>query len=343
MADLQSSFRKFDETIRLTWGDDLGQLRERRDRVLRRLQDGLARQRAAGAQIPAFTSRNQGSYVMGTGVKPIAGDYDIDVALEFELAIRDQPNPVRVKEWVYEAVKNHTQRVEVRGPCVTVYYTEGGEPSYHVDLAIFAVGNSDGATYMARGKLHSGPEHREWLRADPKALIDLLEVYPSDAQDREQFRRVIRFLKRWKDVCFSSEGDAAPRGIALTACAYRWFQPSSRRDPVSNRRSDDDADALVRLVRAMLSQFRSSRLRVDFHPIPPGRDLFERMNDEQMQNFQRKLEALRDALDAARSEASLHAAEMRLQSCFGADFPVPGRDASPARAASSVGTSGASA
>ncbi|MGL4884489.1 MAG: cyclic GMP-AMP synthase DncV-like nucleotidyltransferase, partial [Waterburya sp.] len=76
----------------------------------------------------------QGSYDLGTGNKPLNGDYDIDVGIIIKISKDDYPDPVKVKKWIYDALYGHTNSVEIRRPCVTVFYQKDGEDIYHVDL-----------------------------------------------------------------------------------------------------------------------------------------------------------------------------------------------------------------
>lgn len=319
MADLDKQFRTFNDTIKLGWKTQLETLRTKRDVVYDRVLNGLPE----GVRAPG--KRNQGSYAMGTGIFPLEGDYDIDVALEFELdpAAHD---PVAVKRWVYDAVEDHTSKTAVREPCVTVWWQRKGEPIYHVDLAVYAV--HEGNTYLARGKLGASEDLRRWEPADPKALIEHLKKTPSDEVAREQQRRVIRYLKRWKDLRFSATGEEAPRGIALTACALRWFEAR-----------DSELDAVLDLVSRMHDAGEDIQV---FLPVPPGNDLFAAMNAQQRQNLHGQLGKLRAALETARDETRPRRAAEGLRAFFGDDFPLPGKTASGLGAAA-IGSSGASA
>lgn len=343
MADLQKQFEQFHEDIALERDKEMKTLVEKRERILTRLSEGIARQRQAGAKIPSYSHRNQGSYAMGTGIKPLDGDYDIDVALTFDVSKDDHPNPVAVKRWVYDALLGHTKEVRMCEPCVTVVYQREGEPVYHVDLAVYARDEArNGKSYLARGKLGSGPEHRSWEESDPAAFIDAIETRFADPEDRAQLRRVIQYLKRWKDEQFSSEGQEAPRGIALTACAYEWFQPVFRRDAVANRRSDDDMRALQDLVIAILARYVGDRLSVVL-PVPPHDDLFARMSDEQLRKMKVNLTDLRDALQGARDEIDPRVAAEELAKRFGEDFPVPDAKDTGVKRAAAIVSSGHSA
>ena len=94
----------------------------------------------------SYTTFNQGSYAMHTGIKPISGEYDIDVGLWFDMS-KEDAKPLEAKQWVYDALQNQTDDVRIKTPCVTITYKENGKPSYHVDLTIYATKNSDGRVF----------------------------------------------------------------------------------------------------------------------------------------------------------------------------------------------------
>jgi hypothetical protein len=336
MADVQKQFKEFDERIRLKQYSENKPLREKRDIVLDKLRAGLERVfEEQDEPPPTFEKFDQGSYKLGTGVKPLDGDYDIDVGIRFEVSTDDEPDPVAVKKWVFDALDGHTKKVEVRRPCVTVTYQSAGEPLYHVDLAVYSgrSSNSDGLDYLGKGKLNSQSENREWEKADPDGLIDTITArYSGD--EWEQFRRCIRYLKRWKDYKFSSDGNAAPIGIGITLAAYYWFQPRFRVvDPFSGKRAAEDLKALDDFVAAIESHFSNvyhdnewaERLVVEL-PVVPSNDVFARMTNSQMSSFREKLGKLKDALSAARAETDPVVACEGLQKIFGGDFPVPEKD-----------------
>jgi hypothetical protein len=310
MTLLQTEFNKFNDAIRLGWVDDQGVLRERRDAIVDQLRDRL--------DGPTFSIFNQGSYQLGTGVKPCNGDYDIDVGLRFNSALDEWPDPVELKQRVRDALTE--AEVEIRRPCVTVYYQRRDEPLYHVDLNVYIPDpKNEGMLYLAIGKEGDGAALKDWRYTDPLALSQQIEKAYPDTRDREQFRRVVRYLKRWKDVKFPSEGVAAPTGIALTAAALQWFKVKKQSDAVANRTHYTDLVALAELVSAMAAH-ASPRLVVRL-PAPPQDDLFARMNEQQMGVFVRKLEALRDALKEARADDDDASTSVILREHLGSDFP----------------------
>lgn len=353
MVNTQRQMLQFHEAIKLGRFEENAVLCEKRDRILERLDRELKKLFAKlGIKVVKYETFDQGSYAMGTGTIPFNGHYDIDTGIRFKIRKDDYPDPVDVKLWVYNALKNYTNWVEIRRSCVTVFYQQDGEPIYHVDLAIYSDQgcNLDGKMYLAKGKLNSAVEHRFWQESDPLALIQLIKNHFPDREDDKQFRRIIRYLKRWKDVKFSSDGNAAPIGVGITVAAYHWFNPVYSRDSFTNKRNDDDLEALSRFVKAMLTKFQNvsfkgsivKRLIVEL-PVSPYCDLFEKMTDNQMADFQDKLEILLEAIGEAQQKADPVEACKILQKQFGDDFPVPSREDTAQKRPPAIISSSASA
>lgn len=302
---LHSLFIRFHTAIQLTHYDENKELREKRERVLTRLRSNLAK---------TFESFNQGSYAMGTGIKPLNGDYDIDIGIVLNDVYYTDHEPVAVKRWVYEAVKEHTAHVDWRRPCITVYYSQGGEPVYHVDLTVFARDRYSERLRLAMGKEHSAQGQCEWQLDDRKGFIEEVKNRFS-GEDGAQFRRIVRYLKRWKDLHIPSLVHAAPIGLCLTVATYHWFQPTRGRNG-----GYDDLAAAFSLVQAISQQFSGSylsRLRLVF-PRDPRDDLFARMNDQQMGELRQGLEKLARWL----AEAQQTNNSAPLVKAFGSDFPA---------------------
>lgn len=334
MADVQKYFVQFDDAIGFERDNEKRTLSEKRERVLNRLSEGIDRQRKAKVKIPSYEHFNQGSYAMGLGVKPVNGDFDIDVGLRFALSKDEYPNPLVIKQWVYDAVKDETTKVKIRRGCVTVFYQQGGEDMYHVDLVCYSSNknNDDKMDYIAKGKPGMKPEECCWQPSDPQALQKLILGKHTDNNDLQQFRRVIRALKRWKDLRFQNDGRTAPKGIALTVAAYSWFKVSKTEDASAKSIKYNDLEALRLLVDSMLGKFQHAtsdkasdsppRLRIEL-PISPKSDLCDNMSDTSMRNFHTQLKKLLDALKKAKDDVDPNVACTGLRVPFGDDFPVP--------------------
>lgn len=348
MADVQKQFISFHEAIKQKRFKDEQVLRDKRDIVQRKLNERLPVVfEKYNEEVPEWTWRDQGSYEMGTGVKPLSGDFDIDQGLYFSIA-STEIDPVTLKKRVHEALDGHTDDVGVRRPCVTVWYHKAGERVYHVDIAVYSAAdaNPSGNDLLAVGRLGSSDDNKWWEVSDPAGLADeILERF--SGEDRKQFRRCVRYLKRWRDVKFSSDGNAAPNGIGLTVAAYRWLSNTYVDEWTNGKDKPDDLAALLGLVRSMLSGFTlvyrddewADRLAITL-PTRPYSDVLDKMTNNQMATFKSKLEGLRDALVFAQDEVDPTDACEKLRKVFGGDFPVPTRKStarvtSPAIASSS--------
>lgn len=337
MPAVQKQFEDFHRSICFDEDDEKATLREKRDIIIKALKDNL------GDDEPTFTYFNQGSYSMHTGVVPLDGDFDIDIGLIFECNQDKYPDPVVLKKRVRDAVNTNFRTVVIRRPCVTVNYINGGKTAYHVDLAVYSQ-DASGTLYLAKGKENSAEEHRLWEVSDPKGLTKLVRGAFEDPVELAQYRRCIRYLKRWRQWQFSGAG--APLSIALTVAALKWFKPNfgTSGKPV-------DLLAMLDWVQSILDNFTSEyceddgwhmRLKVPL-PVQPYTDLMSKRTAAQMKNFKDRLESLRDALDKAYNEELPEDACKVLKKQFGDDFKVPEKSETAKTVAPAVISTGNSA
>jgi len=187
--------------------------------------------------------------------------------------------------------------------------------------------------------MHSASEERCWDEADPKELVNKIKNHSSDIKDREQFRRIIRYLKRWKDIKFKGQVNR-PSGIGLTVAGLDYFQSIYTQDYISGTRYYNDLDALEKFVQNMIYGFTNvwnnetvaleERLRVEL-PTPPYNDIYEKMNAGQMSSFKEKLQNLLDKIRDAQEETDPVKAAKLMSEQFGDDFPVPKESATAER------------
>jgi hypothetical protein len=308
MANVQKQFEQFHENIRTDYETNEG-LRDKRDILI-----GLVERSLQKTGRPSFERLMQGSYIMRTGVMPVAEkEYDIDVGLRFKIKDSDY-SADEVRKWVFEAVADHTRDTELKGPCVRVRYAAG----YHVDLVAYAWWKDD--SNVGHYKL---AHKRGWVDADPKTLISQVDK----AQDKyrgtdgttqtTQLRRVIRYLKRWDDVWQTEETDAKPSGLAYTLLCIDSLQRTESYDG-----KPDDRLALHAWTAIAC---RQSRL-IAKKPTPEYEDMFGRISNADMEALKDRLGVMRDALAAAGDEPDPVAACEKLCAVFGPDFPVPPPD-----------------
>ena len=322
MVNIQSEFLEFHDIIKLS--DENEELREKRDILLDKLKEKIT------AEAASYTHFVQGSYAMGTGIKPTDGDYDIDVGLEFDIDKDDYPDPITIKKWVRDALDGHTKSVKIRRSCVTVTYQKDYEPVYHVDFACYAASNKDQKLYIAKGKEYSEAENRVWELSNPKKLINLIRNKFSDEDEQAQFKRVIRYMKKWKNEQFDVFGNAAPTGIALTVFAYNLFSPAYKVDSLKGTRVYDDFTALKNLVHSIMNQFTryyDENGEVHFTitqdlPVEPYNNLFSKMTPTQQDDFHSKLSTMKSKLAEIENTDKKSEACKVLVQIFGNDFPI---------------------
>ncbi|RBP42821.1 nucleotidyltransferase domain-containing protein [Garciella nitratireducens] len=317
---IQSEFKNFNDRIRLDYKTN-SELASKRDILLEILEKD--------ENLPSFKKLDQGSYAMYTGVKP--GDdreYDIDVGLRFNVSKSDY-NPMDLKKDIEELLKDHTDYgAKIKKSCVTVTYKKDGEPSYHVDLVVYVYEDKedkDSQIYIAKG-INSDKDSQKWEMADPKGLVDYINDGVERGEQRDQFRRVLRYIKRWKHRRFAVQGHCEPPSIGLNLIALDNFIYYE----------EDDFNALTHIVDSIVNKFvfegfdkdGDSLYRIKL-PLPMelafefDSDVFGKMTDRQMTDFKEKAEKLQSDLNDVESETDEHEKYKKLQKIFGEDFEVP--------------------
>lgn len=325
MADVQKHFIEFHDAIKLSY-DDNAVLRDKRDIVLSDLKRGLRRMFPPPQKSPVFKYFNQGSYALGTGIVPLDGDYDIDVGIVFQLN-SSEFSPTRVKSWIHDALSTRNRTVYFMRPCIRVQYHQNEYEAFHIDLAVYTrednILTSKPAFYISKGLPNSNRENVLWEAAQPFELLNLIRKRFNDIEDAKQFRRVIRYLKRWNDLNFYSGGHAKPRGIAITALAYRLFRPVKNYDWSTGKNCPNDLHATRNFVSSIINSFGffNGRIAVKL-PVQPYNDIFAKMTDKQMADFKQRLLALKSSLDSAIRKRSVEDACDILCEEFGDDFPT---------------------
>lgn len=312
---IQRKFMSFHNRIQLADAEEDAALRRQRDLVLDRLRAGLAER-----GLPPFTTFVEGSLATGTAVQPVDRELDIDVGVVFTGPRPD--NPLDARRWVRDALAGPPSAAAVRVEGCRRGLSVGIAPGHHVDLAVYWE-EPTGQLSLALGAEDALADARAWQPCDPRALVTLVRDH-LQGEDRRQFRRVVRYLRRWRDVQFPPDGDCSPLGVGLTVLALEHFRP------VGNRYANtpalyDDLAATRGLVDALLRNFRplwragrrSERIEARV-PVAPFDDALAALADPQMAELKRCLVLLASHLD----EVVRHNDADYLIAAFGEDFPV---------------------
>ena len=316
---IQTHFDKFHDKIKLGREDDAYKTaRERDDSIKAAVKDAFKE-----ADYPVVADFIQGSLKTHMGIKPINGDYDIDRALVIDGDSAPE-NPVTPKKKALDVLENRGfKNAKIKKPCVTADYASD---DVHIDFIIY---KRDGDQhYLAVGKKNSAEENREWSECDPLGLIEWIDddsEYGEDAEEeRPQFRRLVRYLKRWRDVQFSDAVAAKVFSIGLTVMVKEQFASSfstegARQDLAALR---DTAEAI--LNGGYFDEEEESRYRVCVDlPKEPWRDIFDESNLDTGTQFHNKLGRLVEQLDKAADESDERKQCQILNKLFGDDFEVP--------------------
>ena len=329
MANLQKYFEEFHAKIRTDYETNKT-LRDKRDIILDRVRKYLQ-----DNELPGFDQLLQGSYAVRTGVFPRDGvEYDIDVGLCFHFSENDY-NPREVHKWIFDAVDGHTEKVEDRGPCIRVTYADG----YHVDLVPYASWEDDNEVKQYR----LGHKDNGWRLADPPELIEHVRKArlpfegTEDSQTKtDQFRRCVRYLRRWYDIQIPGKSRAKPTGLGFILLAVQRLHPTRFIDGEA-----DDRKALE--IMAYSCAAKVGRLTAT-KPTPEHEDILTRLSDAQMDDLKQRFQIFASKLQDAGSESDPVKACKILLEMFGPDFPVPEpQDTGKKTKAPAIVTSSASA
>jgi hypothetical protein len=334
MADLQNQFENFHDAIKLKRFKENKELREKRDIIKDKIKSGIKTKfEEMDKEVPCIEFIDQGSYAVDLGIVPNDKDYDIDEGIIFDLYKEDYTDSVELKKMIKDILENHTTTSpKIKNPCVTITYSVGEEPKYHVDLPIYLKSKYDNDLHLAWGKEFSNADNKYWDPADPEGLNNhISNAFSGD--DKKQFKRIIRYMKKWKDVCFTSSGGSRPPSVGITVAAVDLFSPKQTYNSLSGVYKYDDLLALKGFVNNFKSKFclrwdtdREEYLyTIEYNlPVTPYRNIFSKMSNGQMNSFYEKLVSLEEALNAAQDEKDSHEAGKILSpKFFGDKFPIP--------------------
>ena len=330
---IQTHFDGFHTKIKLGREDDVyKKARERDDSIKADVKTAFNK-----AGYPVVTDFIQGSLKTHTGIVPISGDYDIDRALVIDEE-RAPENPVTPKKKALDVLEDRGfKNAKIKKPCVTADYASD---NVHIDFIVYKL--SGDQHYLAVGKKNSDEHNREWSAADPLGLIawinDDSDYNKDDAKDvLAQFRRLVRYLKRWRDVQFSGALAAKVYSIGLAVMVKNEFEPS-----FSTEGARQDLTALRATVQAILdaSYFKKEeekKYRVRVHlPVEPRRNIFDGSGVDTGTQFHNKLNHLKEQLEKAEASNDEREQCEILNKLFGDDFKVPDPPTTKSKATKAV-------
>ncbi|MBF0705793.1 nucleotidyltransferase [Alkalihalobacillus hwajinpoensis] len=334
MADIQRQFESFHDEIKLKRFKENKELREKRDIITSKIKEGVkVKFGEKGENVSEIEFIDQGSYAVDLGIVPEDKDYDIDEGVIFNLHKEDYPDPLELKKIIRDILSHHTNTSpKIKNPCVTITYLSENEPLYHVDLPVYLRSKYNNYLYLAWGKEYSSDDNRYWDIADPQGLKEHIRNSFTD-NEKKQFKRVVRYMKKWKDICFASSGSARPPSIGITIAAVDLFSYKQTYDPITGDFKDNDLIALKHFVSNFKGRFISqwdyelerNVFTVEYQlPVQPYSNVFSKMSRLQMDSFYQKLNDLESALNEAETKSDPHdSCKILSPRFFGGKFPIP--------------------
>lgn len=212
MANCNEHFKEFNEKIRLTDARRKS-LKASRKELRSRVKNWFRENKPDEPQ-PKFAG--QGSMLMDVIINPIPRKvkkgteektilyYDVDDGIYFvgDKEAKDRSTPTDYHNWVYQAVKGHTDQDPVdKNACIRTLFADG----HNIDQPI----------YYKKGDVPELAHKRDgWIPSDPKAFADWFNEL---AAKEPQLRLLVRYGKGWFDKReFENESKPMPAGIILT-------------------------------------------------------------------------------------------------------------------------------
>jgi hypothetical protein len=295
MSDLHRLFGDFNDNISLS-ATKKEDLKRGRNALRQKVRDYLKKK---DMKVPNFCG--QGSFMMKTVVNPIGdNEYDIDDGIYIkEYKDTDEeswPAVSTVHNWIKKAVENHTnQSPQDKNTCVRVIYAK----NYHIDLPSYII--KDNIARLAH-------KTKGWIESDPKAMTDWFINKNKDTGD--QLRRVVKYVKAWKDFQNKDSKQVDLCGLAITILAADNFYYESGRDDKS----------LLGTLTSIIDELEENF--VCYKPVAPmDEDLFAGFSSTKQENILNKLKNFRDALEAAIDEDNEKKACEKLREKLGDRFP----------------------
>lgn len=259
----------------------------------------------------------QGSYKYATLIKPVNAKeaYDVDVGVYFEWddELDIEPTARQLREWVqnelliYERKCKELRSIEVppKQRCSRASYLH----QFHIDTPVYHLNPKRETRRLACWS-------NEWENSDPKLLYKWFRD-AATGDEREQLRRLVRYLKAWAAVSFDDIPASRPSSIFLTVVTTKAYQQLFKGWGMS------DDDALIAVIKAIHSRLIDDR-RVS-NPVDRHEDL-NRMNKDGWDGFVPQLDALLDIARRAEDSSDEAGAALVWSEAFSFLMPLPETD-----------------
>ncbi len=260
----------------------------------------------------------QGSYKFGTLIKPVhkGEEYDVDVGLYFEWEDDGEakPSPGQLREWVQQALhiykRSTTSIREIVDPPKERCSRTCFDAQFHIDIPVYWFEPSSGTRRLATLS-------DEWEDSDPKEIYIWFKSFV-ERPERDQLRRLVRYLKGWAAVAFEDFGDSRPSSIVLTVLAAESYSEEGL-----GGKNLDDEDALIALIKSFCARLDSSSQVKN--PVDDSENL-NRIAEKHLSKFMEIFDALQVAATKAGNSEEESGAALEWSDVFSFLMPLPEAD-----------------
>lgn len=321
---LQKEFENFNKNIQIESESDA--LRTKRDTLkseFKKKFPELCQNKNINLKSSDIDFIMQGSFKLGTTITSTNGDIDLDQAVIFPLDIYENNDPRKIKKLGKDALEIVGKREpKIKEPCITIDYVRQGEDWLHLDFPMYA--KYKDSYYLARGKEQGD---YKWELSDPRGLNDYI-LNKLCLSENGQLRRMIRFLKKWKQNIYTDNDttEKRPPSIGLTLLAIDLYQ-----------KNDSDLVAFKNICTSILNEILvekdiydniiSAAIEKEL-PVQPYTDVFKKFenSDNHSVTFYKRIQkAVVNLTNAIDCDNEYDAAQY-VTKVLGSEFEIPEKE-----------------
>lgn len=286
----------------------------------------------------------QGSFSLGTVIRPVSNEDDYDIDLVCELNInKNSIKPSQLKQLIGDRLKDNKRYKEMPADegsrCWKIEYSDSEK--FHIDiLPSISVKDTTilekmGVEYdLTQFSIYFTDKNKpnEWLISNPKGYMKwfqrkMKEIYKrrkqllmekfayADIEDvpdysvKTPLQRAIQILKRHRDIMFIDENENKPSSISITTLAAMSYQ---------------NEDNIYDTLESIIYQIRSSRI-LDKHqieilnPVNGEENFADKMNDDvdKKEAFKKWIDNVDELLELIPETKGLDKVAEKLSESFG--------------------------
>ena len=244
----------------------------------------------------------QGSYALGTLIKPVSGDDEYDADMQVVMNPHPQWQPKDYIDEVYRALKrdpNYAGKVRRKTRCITIDYAG----DFHLDVVPRV---TDGSKHYVcnhhdnKFEETDGNGYRDWFNEKNRITGDNL-------------KRVVRLLKHLRD----RKNNYTAKSILLTTLAGNAIRPSDEGTEVVSTFADTLVTVLTRMDEYLQQHPCMPQIK---NPVLPTETFNRHWDQAKYRNFREKIHSHATIAKQARAKMSSENSVKIWHRLFGDDF-----------------------